>query len=390
MPQRREQLPALSYKNELGAAPSLFMKIGIDLSVVNINQAGTAIYAHNLVEALKSLSDKDEYRIFAVNQQYDMAQRKTARSRLDTIYRDLVWMHGILPWQAWRAQVNVLHVPMGVMPLFVPCPTIVSILDTTILQMPQNFTVWHRNYSRLLIPLAARRASKILTISEHSKRDIVRQFKVPTEKVVVTYLAASAQFRPLSEAKVLEVKRRYNLDTFILTVGTLEPRKNISRLLQAFALLRRRGLACQLVHVGPKGWLYDSVLADVERLGLEGSVRFWGRVPLDDLVGLYNAAKVFVYPSLYEGFGLPVLEAMACGCPVVASNKSSIPEVVGEAGVTIDPLNVEALAGAINRVLADTTLAQSLHQRGLERASRFSWQRCAQETAAVYHQALGQ
>jgi glycosyltransferase involved in cell wall biosynthesis len=168
----------------------------------------------------------------------------------------------------------------------------------------------------------------------------------------------------------------------------LEPRKNIVRLLQAYALLRQAGVTIPLVHVGSRGWLYDEVFSEVERLGLEGSVRFLGRASLDELVSLYNAATVFVYPSLYEGFGIPVLEAMSCGCPTITSNLSSLPEVIGDAGIMIDPYNVEQLADELRRVLEDRELAEDMRRRGLARAKLFSWERCARETMAAFDLAL--
>ena len=154
-------------------------------------------------------------------------------------------------------------------------------------------------------------------------------------------------------------------------------------------MLRQGGSSYQLVHAGPRGWSFDGMLAEVSGLELQNSVRFLGRVPLYDLVGLYNAAAVFVFPSLYEGFGLPVLEAMACGCPVVTSNSSSLPEVVGEAGIMVDPLDVEQLADAIGKVVEDESLAHGMRYRGLERARQFSWERCALETIAIYRKVLG-
>jgi len=364
------------------------VKVGFDLSIASINQAGTGIYARSLVDALKRLDTKDEYLTFAVKQQRDMSRRKTLRTRMETIYHDIVWTHGSLPWQVWRAKVDVLHMPANVISLFSPCPTVVTILDTTALQTPKSFTFWYRNYARIFIPLAAKYAAMILTISEHSKRDIVKQLKVAPDKVFVTYPAASPRFQPVSEREISGIRQKYNLTSFILTVSTLEPRKNIVRLLQAFGLLRKRGASCQLVHAGPQGWLFKEILAEAERLELQDSVRFLGRVPIDDLVGLYNAASVFVYPSLYEGFGLPVLEAMACGCPVVASNTSSLPEVVGEAGMMVDPYDVRHLADTIQQILEDPNLAHDMCQWGLAQARQFTWQRCAQETAAVYRQVL--
>jgi glycosyltransferase involved in cell wall biosynthesis len=169
--------------------------------------------------------------------------------------------------QVNHADVEILHMPANVIPLLQPCPTVVTILDTTVFQAPRKFTFWHRNYYRIFIVLASKYAKKILTISEQSKRDIVSQLHVIPEKVAVTHLAASPRFRLVSEREISEIKRKLDLQPFILTVGTLEPRKNMIRLLQAFALLRRAGLSYQLIHAGPQGWLFEDVLAEVDRLG---------------------------------------------------------------------------------------------------------------------------
>lgn len=364
------------------------MRIGIDLSITQINQAGTGIYARSLVQALHELDTGDEYHLFAVNQQRDMARQKTLRTRFDTLYRDLIWTHGLLPHKVRRAGIDLLHMPANVIPMRPPCPTVVTILDTTIFKTPRHFTFWHRTYARVFTPLAAKRAATVLTISQQSKNDIVRQFRIAPDKVAVTYLAASPRFRPLPESAVSEVAQRYGLNrgTFILTVGTIEPRKNFLRLFQAFALLRQSGCPYHLVHAGPRGWLFEDILVEVERLELQGAIHFLGRVPLEDLVGLYNTAAMFVYPSLYEGFGLPVLEAMACGCPVVTSNISSLPEVVGTAGILVDPYNVQQLAHAMRHVIDDPATTHTMREQSLARARLFSWERCARETHAIYRQ----
>jgi glycosyltransferase involved in cell wall biosynthesis len=362
------------------------LRIGVDLSITMVDQAGTSIYACSLADALKHLESGDKYRFFARNTAHGMVRRKTIRSRTVSIYRDIIWTHVVLPMQVRHADIEILHMPANVIPLFQPCPTVVTILDTTVFQKPEKFTLWHRNYYRLFIALAAKYAKAILTISEQSKRDIVSQLHVAPEKVSVTHLAASSRFRLVSERASSEIRRKYDLRTFILTIGTLEPRKNMVRLLQAFASLRQAGFCYQLIHAGPQGWLFEDVLAEVDRLGLHDSVRFLGRIPLEDLVRLYNAASVFVYPSLYEGFGIPVLEAMACGCPVITSNISSLPEVVGEAGMLVDPYNVQELTEALRQVLEDADLAHQLREKGLRRAGLFSWHRCAQQTQAIYHQ----
>ncbi len=365
------------------------MKIGIDVSITNINQAGTATYAHNLVNALREAEAEDKFHLFAIKQTYDMVKQKTLQDRIDTLYRDIVWAHGILPWQARQAKIDLLHIPANVTPIFSPCPTIITIHDMIAYKFPHYVTPWFRNYFRAALPLTAKKASIILTNSAHSKRDIIEILGVSPNKVVVTYLAASPDFQCLSKNKVKETIRKYNLSNFILTVSTLEPRKNMKGLLQAFALLREKGFPHQLIHVGPKGWYFNDILAQVPQLGLQDSVRFLGHIPRDDLVALYNAASVFVYPSFYEGFGLPVLEAMACGCPVVTSKCSSLPEIVEQAGIMVDPYDVNQLAEAIQNVLEDLSLAQALCQRGLSRSNAFTWQRCAHQTLDVYHQVLG-
>lgn len=368
------------------------MRLGFDLSITQLNQAGTSVYAQNVYDALNALIAEGallglDLVPISANLQRQMSGRKTLRRRLTTLYTDLWWMHVALPRQAAQHRLDWLHMPANTIPLFRPCQAGVFIHDTTIIDTPHYFPLWHRNYARIFTRLAAHNAAHIFTNSEQSKRDIVRCFDVPADKIVVTYLAANPSYRPLSTAIVAEVTRRYQLDLptgFILTVGALEPRKNLVRLINAYAKCREWGIAAPLVHVGPTGWHFSEIQHEINRLGLAEQVRFLGRVPLDDLAALYNAAAVFAYPSLYEGFGLPPLEAMACAAPVVTSNTSSLPEVVGDAALQVDPLDVTALANAIHAVLTQPALAQSLRERGPRRAQQFSWRRCALETAGVY------
>lgn len=363
------------------------MKIAIDLSITVINQSGTGIYAANLFTALQQLDSGNEFCSFVVNQRRDMSSRKSISTRLDTLYRDLIWTHAHLPFQVTKAKVDLLHMPANVIPLMPPCRTVVTIHDAIFLQFPKSFTLWHRTYARLLVPYSAKRSTRILTNSEQSKRNLVEYMKIDPEKIVVTYLAAASDFGPVAQPEITRVRQMYNLNQYILTVGALEPRKNMIRLLQAFAQLRADGYSGELVHAGPKGWLFEDVMVEVDRLDLQGSVRFLGRVPKQDLIGLYNAATCFVYPSLYEGFGLPVLEAMSCGCPVITSNLSSLPEIAGDAAIMIDPYNVQQFVKAMQEVLANPSFAHNLIQRGFQQAMQFSWARCAQETLAVYQQA---
>jgi glycosyltransferase involved in cell wall biosynthesis len=244
---------------------------------------------------------------------------------------------------------------------------------------------------RPFIPRAARRAAAVIAVSQATKADIVRILGVERAKVHVIHEAPAAHFRPLAAGTGLgEVRQRYGLpQRFLLSVGTIEPRKNLVRLLEALAQLRRsESLDHALILVGHRGWKYEGVFTAVERLALGDAVRFLGYVPVHDLVALYNLAQALVYPSLYEGFGLPVLEAMACGTPVVASSSSSLQEVAGNAAELVDPNQVQHIAAGLRRVLLDPHRRQELRALGLAQAARFSWDAASEQTRRIYDQAV--
>ena len=364
------------------------MRIGIDVSVLEINQTGSAVYAAGLINALKKIVDKEELVFFSTGHVKDMSATKTIRSRMETLYRDIIWTHLVLLYQTQKWGIDVLHMPANICPLYSYCPIVVTILDITSLLKPQNFPIWYRNYARFFIPLSTKKASVILTISQHSKNDIVKRLNVSSEKIIVTYCGVSDDFKPLYADEIEEVKKKYNIDQFILTVGALEPRKNIIRLIEAYSILRKHGFCLPLIHVGPHGWLCDDIGLYIDKLGLTDCIKFLGHVPIEDLVKIYNAALVFVYPSLYEGFGMPVLEAMACGCPVITSNISSLPEVAGDASILIDPLDIKQIADAIEKVSTDHVLRQQMTHEGIERARLFSWESCARKTLEGYEKAI--
>ncbi len=313
-------------------------------------------------------------------------------SRLPT-FRPVVrifWEQVVQPLALKKEKVDLLHALAFVTPLLSPCPSVVTIYDLSFLLYPESFKHSKRFYLGLFTRLSAKRARRIIAISESTKRDVVRLLGVPPEKVEVVYCGIDEAFRPLAEDQVATFRSKRGLpERFILFVGTIEPRKNVARLIEAFADLQTCKLAnLKLVIGGAKGWFCEHVFARVEELGLEGDVMFPGYIPVSELPLWYNAAELFVYPSLYEGFGLPPLEAMACGTPVVAANTSSLPEVVGEAGLTVDPLDVEGLAEAMRRALSDEALRQEMRERGLQRAKGFSWTKTARETVQVYRRAM--
>jgi glycosyltransferase involved in cell wall biosynthesis len=239
--------------------------------------------------------------------------------------------------------------------------------------------------------VAIRRAERIVTVSHSARRDLLRFHGVAPERVSVVHEAASPAFHPIADPATLErVRAKYGLPPrFVLYVGTIEPRKNLARLVEAFAEARGRGIPHHLVCAGPYGWSSRDLSGHIERLGIADAVHFTGYAAFEDLPAIYNLGEFFVFPSLYEGFGLPVVEAMASGVPVITSNTSSLGEIAGDAAETIDPTSTGALADAIVRLGTDPELRIDLARRGLARSREFSWAQTAKEMLAVYHRVAG-
>jgi glycosyltransferase involved in cell wall biosynthesis len=260
------------------------------------------------------------------------------------------------------------------------------VYDLSFLHFPERFPALQRLYLSSQTRRSCRRARRIITISDSSRQDVHRFFGVPLNQIDVVLPGVDSIYRPLPEAEVNTFRQKHALDRFVLHVGTLQPRKNIPVLIEAMSRLTDAEL--KLVLVGGKGWLYDDIFRQVQALGLTERVVFTGYVPDNELPLWYNAAELLVFPSVYEGFGLPVVEAMACGTPVIAADCSSIPEAVGEAGLLFAPDDVETLVMQMTAVLTNTTLQNNLRQQGLNHAQNFSWKRAGRETAAVYRPAL--
>ncbi len=380
------------------------MHIGLNAHLLSLAEtyrgAGINWYVYNLLTHLPRVDRDNRYTAFLGDGRFTPSTSSGHRSsglalklsRLPTsrpVVR-IFWEQVVQPFALRKERVDLLHALAFVVPLLSPCPSVVTIYDLSFLLYPESFKRFKRFYLGLFTRLSARRARRIIAISESTKRDVVRLLGVPPEKVEVVYCGIDEAFRPLAADQVAAFRSKHGLpECFILFVGTIEPRKNVTRLIEAFATLRPCDFAnLKLVIGGAKGWFYQDVFARVEELGLEGQVMFPGYIPVSELPLWYNAAELFVYPSLYEGFGLPPLEAMACGTPVVTANTSSLPEVVDEAGLTVDPLDVEGLAQAMRRVLDDEALRQEMRERGLKRAEGFSWTKTAQETVQVYQRAM--
>lgn len=289
---------------------------------------------------------------------------------------------------------NLLHGAVYASPLLAACPTVITVHDLTFVHHAAALKRFHRVYLRLITRLSAQRAVRVIATSENTRRELIEWLALSPGRVVTVPNGVSEEFAPASAAAIEAFRGQQGLPArFILFVGTLEPRKNVERLLAAFAQARSRLDAdtC-LVVAGSKGWYYQQIFAQAAALGQGDQpprVIFPGFIPADQLPWWYRAATVFVYPSLYEGFGLPVLEAMASGTAVITSNTSSLPEVAGDAAILIDPTDVDAMADALVRLLNDADLRGQLSAAGVRQAAKFSWRRCAEETVAVYREALG-
>ncbi len=269
-------------------------------------------------------------------------------------------------------------------------PTVLTVHDVVFHHLPECHKPLNRWYLRRTMPLYCRRATHIIAVSEATRQDLIRLYDLPEEKITVIHEAAHRRFHPQPPEMVEEARARYHLpEEFLLYVGTIEPRKNLTRLLRVWARLYQAGEAPPLVIVGARGWLADDFFAALEACPVRDAVHLTGYVAEVHLPAVYAAATAFVFPSLYEGFGLPPLEAMACGTPVACSNTSSLPEVVGDAALTFDPTDEEAMADAIRRLVGDDELRAELRERGTKQAARFTWKRAAHQTLAVYRDVLG-
>jgi len=306
----------------------------------------------------------------------------------------MAWEQAVLPWHLHRLGVDVLHSPhYTTTAVGGGWRRVVTFHDVTFFLLPERYPPLRRAYFRAASRAGARLTDLAIAVSKTVRADLERHLQLPPERVRVVPLAAAPSYRPLDDAtRMAAVRAKYGLpDRFILNVGALEPGKNQATLVRAFHRLKGQNLSQGLVIAGPPAWRYERLTRLVDKLGLADRVRFLGYAPAEDLVVLYNLADLFVFPSLYEGFGLPPLEAMACGLPVVASTAPALREVLDGAALLVHPLDVTALAEAMAAALGDEPLRSRLREAGLQRAALFSWERTARETAAVYREAaIGQ
>jgi len=308
----------------------------------------------------------------------------TRRRTLRILWEQLAW-----PVMAVRRELDLVHSLAFVTPILNPCPAVVTVYDLSFVHYPKRYPALQRIYLASQTRRSCRSARRVVAISQSGRRDVHELFGVPLEQIDVVSPGVAAEFqrRPVTEIEAFRQRERLP-SRFVLHVGTLQPRKNIPVLIEAFAKLRRPDVG--LVLVGGKGWFYEEIFARVRELSLQEQVRFAGYVPDADLPLWYNAVAVLVFPSVYEGFGMPVVQAMACGTRVVATNASAIPEAAGGVARMFDALDVEALSHELATILDQPELAAAMGEQGQQQAKQFSWQQAGRDMLAVYQRALSE
>ncbi len=378
------------------------MRITLDLSPAVHRHAGLGRYARELLAALTALDHRGD--LGHANEYTAFSHAPTADCPPDVL-PDRVPLRtlplGAKPWRmsvllahltgvsldAWLPRGDVFHATEHLLPPLKNAATVFTLHDLIFQFFPAYHLPLNRWFLTNAMPRFLRRADAIIAVSECTKRDAIRFYNAPPEKITVIYEGANPALRPETDARrIADARARYaGNQPFIFLVSTIEPRKNISALVDALKILRARHLPHHLLIAGRRGWLYEEILAHIRASGLENEIHFLDYVPDADLPALFAACDAFVFPSLYEGFGLPPLEAMACGAPVICSNAAALPEVVGDAALLVNPRDVGEIANAIERVVTDRALRDELRAKGIARAAKFSWERAARETLAVYH-----
>lgn len=385
-------------EHELRSLESSKKSIGIYTIVSPSRKGGVGRRLNGLLRSLQTIDGYNEYTVYSTSSKESLfpvdasnfhvtSCSASAQVRLiNHLYQSL-----LLPVRSLRDGLDVLHIPNTTPLIYSLCPVVVTIHDLTEFALSQKTYGPIRNsYRKLANLLAARNAKAIITVSEDAKRDIVQFLDIDPSKVNVVYPGVDEMFRPfyLSDLEKAHLRKKYDIpQRFILFVGQLQPRKNLVRLLKAFGEINRKYPEYKLVLVGKQGWMYDKIYETMEEMDLEDSVVFTGYVEDADLPMIYSLSELFVFPSLYEGFGFPVLEAMACGTPVITSNRSSLAEIARGAAVLVDPLDVREIAEAIDHILSDLAIQNDLRTRGLNLAEQFTWEKCAKQTVDVYQYA---
>ena len=368
------------------------LQIGFDASRLAVaERTGTEHYSWEVLSALGRIDSRNSYTLYCNGRPRSLPPLPT-NYVLRPMPLPRAWTHGRLSLEMLRHPPDVLFVPAHALPLLPAPRSVVTIHDLGFLHFPEAHTRAQRLYHRVFTRLSAARATRIIAISEATRSDLQAFYGTPAGKIRVVYHGVDERFQPQDAAHASAVARRYGIDSpYLLFVSTVQPRKNVARLIEAFAIARASlGPRCplRLVLAGKRGWMTEQIERRAAELGVEQEVSFIGYVRDADLPALLSGALGYVVPSLYEGFGMTALEAMACGTPVLASNTSSLPEVVGDAGLLVDPLDTLAIADGIGQLAEDAALRDDLRERGLRRVAGWTWQRCARQTLEVLQEAV--
>jgi glycosyltransferase involved in cell wall biosynthesis len=372
------------------------MKVTIDVSAAINGKAGLGRYAASLA---RSIDDEHpgSVRLFANRTSQSTIPPTLADLPLETVragykpWRMAVWIRQMfsIPHSRIAAGSDLYHATEHLLPPVKSIPTVLTVHDLIYKLFPQHHKRLNYWYLNAAMPLYVRRADHVIAISESTKHDLMRLYGTPEEKISVVYEAAAPNFKPQPAERIAAVRRKYDLpDRYLLVVGSIEPRKNLARLVRSLSIVRREHPDLKLVIAGSLGWLVESFFEALDRFDQRNAVIITGYVPEDDLSPLYAGAAAAVLASLYEGFGLPILEAMACGAPVACSSTSSVGEIAGDAALTFDPECPGEITAALRKLLNDPTLRADLIEKGLAHADRFSWQRAARETWTVYEKVV--
>ena len=370
------------------------MKILIDFTQISTQKAGVGVYALNLVKHLSMIDD--DFHCYVLVQDDDVSLDDIhggtisiikIRSRIFRIFILRILLEQLyIPYLVFRLGINVVHSLHYSFPLFVMAKKVVTVHDMSFFKYPELHEPIKVAYFKAFIKMSSLLADKIICVSASTRKDYVSKFEAASNKTNVVYHACSNEFTPdIDNSAVSRVKIKYGIDSeYFLFIGTLEPRKNILAIIRAFDRFNNQNGHYKLVIAGKKGWHYDDIFTLVQRLGIADRILFTGFVHETEKPSLLVGATAFIYPSIYEGFGIPVLEALACGTPTVTSNVSSMPEVAGDAALLVDPENSDEIFIAINKIVNDPNLRRELKMRSLQQAEKFSWMKTAKETYAVY------
>ena len=372
------------------------MRIGIDCRLPAYHMGGISQYLLYLLPALAQLDEQNSYHLFHSFRE----KRDLTPPNAGNFHRHTAWTpchHRLEQWSLGAEllphRLELHHSPDFIPPKFGAKRFVITVHDLNFIYYPQYLTEESRRYYLHQIEWATRHAAHISADSEQTRQDLIEQLKVPAKKVTTIPLAANPLYsQPISEHAAKQTLAKYKLPAgYILFVGTLEPRKNIPTLLQAYAQLRAEQLFdLPLLLVGGKGWLYEEIFATIERLNLSDDVIHLQGISDSELAHLYKMASVLTTPSHYEGFGLPALEAMHCGCPIILSDRGSLPEVAGNAGIILPPEDISAWANSISKVVTDSECRQKMIDAGKQQATKFNWQKTARLTLSIYQQAITQ